>query len=140
VPVVSRAGEVLGGLFFGHPRPGIFTERGERIVTALAAQAGVAIDNARLYEMRQREVAARKQAEQDLQELNATLERRTAARARQLAATATRLEDTEQTFRLLVAAVTDYAIFMLDAAGRVVNWNPGAERIKGYRREEIIGE
>ena len=48
VPVISRSGEVLGGLFFGHPQPGVFTERAERIVTALAAQAAVAIDNARL--------------------------------------------------------------------------------------------
>ena len=55
VPVVSRTGEVLGGLFFGHPDEGIFTERHERIVEGLAAQAAIAIDNARLYEMSQRE-------------------------------------------------------------------------------------
>jgi PAS domain S-box-containing protein len=42
-------------------------------------------------------------------------------------------------FRLLVEGVKDYAIFMLDATGRVVSWNPGAERIKGYRANEIIG-
>ena len=56
VPVISRSGEVLGGLFFGHPQPGVFTERAERIVTALAAQAAVAIDNARLYQTSQREI------------------------------------------------------------------------------------
>jgi signal transduction histidine kinase len=50
VPVVSRSGEVLGGLFFGHSQPGIFTERHERIVTGLAGQAAIAMDNARLYE------------------------------------------------------------------------------------------
>ena len=66
-------GEVLGGLFFGHPQPGMFTERAERIVTALAAQAAVAIDNARLYQTSQREIAARRQAEAKLQELNETL-------------------------------------------------------------------
>ncbi len=60
VPVVSRTGEVLGGLFFGHPAPGRFTARHERIVTALAAQAAVAMDNARLYQTEQR---ARAQAE-----------------------------------------------------------------------------
>ena len=49
VPVVSRSGEVLGGLFFGHREPGIFTEEAEVIVTSLAAHASVAIDNARLY-------------------------------------------------------------------------------------------
>jgi PAS domain-containing protein len=46
----------------------------------------------------------------------------------------------EQRLRLLLEAVTDYAIFMLDPAGRVVSWNQGAERIKGWRREEILGE
>jgi PAS domain S-box-containing protein len=49
VPVVSRSKEVLGGLFFGHSKPGIFTQRDERIVEGIAAQAAVAIDNARLY-------------------------------------------------------------------------------------------
>ena len=46
----------------------------------------------------------------------------------------------EQHFRLLVEGVTDYAIFMLDPAGYVVSWNPGAERIKGYHAGEIIGQ
>jgi PAS domain S-box-containing protein len=49
VPVVSRSGEVLGGLFFGHPEPGVFTERAERLVGGIASQAAIAIDNARLY-------------------------------------------------------------------------------------------
>ncbi|HEV3494771.1 MAG TPA: SpoIIE family protein phosphatase, partial [Actinomycetes bacterium] len=43
-------------------------------------------------------------------------------------------------FRLLVEAVKDYAIFLLDPDGRVVSWNPGAERIKGYTAEEILGQ
>lgn len=55
VPVVSRAGEVIGGLFFGHPEAAVFTERHERLVVGLAAQAAVAVDNARLYETAQRE-------------------------------------------------------------------------------------
>jgi PAS domain S-box-containing protein len=46
----------------------------------------------------------------------------------------------EDRFRLLVEAVEDYAIFMLDPDGRVATWNPGAERIKGYRASEIIGQ
>jgi PAS domain S-box-containing protein len=49
VPVVSRSGEVLGGLFFGHEQPAVFTAEAEAVVTALAAHAAVAIDNARLY-------------------------------------------------------------------------------------------
>jgi PAS domain S-box-containing protein len=46
----------------------------------------------------------------------------------------------ETNFRLLIESVVDYAIYMLDPTGRVVSWNPGAERIKGYTSEEIIGE
>ena len=46
----------------------------------------------------------------------------------------------EQRFRLLVGAVTDYAIYMLDPEGRIATWNPGAERFKGYTAAEIIGE
>ncbi len=45
----------------------------------------------------------------------------------------------DEMFRLLVDSVRDYAIFMLDATGRVATWNAGAERIKGYRSDEIIG-
>jgi signal transduction histidine kinase/ActR/RegA family two-component response regulator len=60
VAVRSRSGEVLGGLFFGHPDPGVFTERAERLVLAVAGQAGVALDNARLYEQAQRAAAERK--------------------------------------------------------------------------------
>ena len=138
-PVVSRSGEVLGGLFFGHSQPGVFTERAERIVVALAAQAAVATDNARLYQTSQREVAARSEAERALQKLNQTLEQRAEERARELAVSLTKLEETERRFRLLVESVTDYAIYMLDPQGHIINWNPGAERIKGYPREEAIG-
>ena len=47
---------------------------------------------------------------------------------------------TDDAFRLLVQSVVDYAIFMLDAEGHVTNWNPGAERIKGYKPKEIVGQ
>lgn len=50
------------------------------------------------------------------------------------------LKQSEQQFRLLVQSVTDYAIYMLDPTGLVSNWNLGAERIKGYRPDEIIGQ
>jgi PAS domain S-box-containing protein len=46
----------------------------------------------------------------------------------------------DQQFRLLVEAVKDYAIFLLDPQGRVVSWNAGAERIKGYKADEILGQ
>ena len=60
--------------------------------------------------------------------------------AKELASSATKLEESERRFRLLVEGVTDYAIFMLDPDGHVINWNPGAQRIKGYTRDEIIGQ
>jgi PAS domain S-box-containing protein len=50
------------------------------------------------------------------------------------------LRQSEERFRLLVDGVKDYAIFMLDEEGRVTTWNLGAERIKGYGAEEIIGK
>ena len=60
VPVRSRSGEVIGGLFFGHSETGVFTERAERLIVGVAAQAGVAIDNARLYEAAQQAADERK--------------------------------------------------------------------------------
>ncbi len=117
VPVVSRSSEVLGGLFFGHAEPGVFTVREERIITGIAAQAAVAIDNARLYQTSQREIAARKQTEEALQALNETLEQRVSERTQQLEASYAELTVSERRFRLLVEAVTDYAIFMLDPDG-----------------------
>jgi PAS domain S-box-containing protein len=50
------------------------------------------------------------------------------------------LRESEQRFRLLVEAVRDYAIFMLDPQGSVTTWNIGAQRIKGYQASEIIGQ
>ncbi|MBV8188653.1 MAG: PAS domain S-box protein [Alphaproteobacteria bacterium] len=50
------------------------------------------------------------------------------------------LRQSERQFRLLVGNVTDYAIFMLDPNGIVTSWNAGAERIKGYRADEVIGQ
>lgn len=50
------------------------------------------------------------------------------------------LRQSEEQFRLLVQGVTDYAIYMLDADGVVTNWNAGAQRIKGYRPDEVIGQ
>jgi PAS domain S-box-containing protein len=51
-----------------------------------------------------------------------------------------RLRTSEETFRLLVATVKDYAIFLLDPTGKIMTWNAGAERIKGYAPSEIIGK
>jgi signal transduction histidine kinase/DNA-binding response OmpR family regulator len=71
MPVASRSGEVIGGLFFGHSSPGVFGERAELIAGGIAAQAAIAIDNARLYR-------TSRQAEENLRDLNESLERRVA--------------------------------------------------------------
>jgi PAS domain S-box-containing protein len=86
------------------------------------------------------DISERKALEARLLALNEGLEARVADRARQLASTMAQLEESERRFRLLIDAVTDYAIFMLDPTGKVASWNPGAERIKGYTSEEIIGQ
>jgi signal transduction histidine kinase/CheY-like chemotaxis protein len=66
VPVKAASGEVLGALFFGHPEPDVFTERAERLVTAVAAQAAVAVESARAHQALKREIDQRTQAEQAL--------------------------------------------------------------------------
>jgi PAS domain S-box-containing protein len=140
VPVISRSGDVLGGLVLGHAEPGAFSDRSEQIVTGIAAQAAIAIDNARLYRHSQLEIGTHKRTEQELQELNDSLEQRVNDRGRQLDTSSGQLRDSERRFRLLVEAVTEYAIYMLDPTGRVVQWNPGAERLKGYKEQEIVGQ
>ena len=72
VPVVMRSGEVIGGLFFGHEEAGKFTERHERLVEGIAAQAAIAMDNARLYETAQQSLKEREKllaSEQEAREL-----------------------------------------------------------------------
>ena len=73
VPVVSRNGEVHGGLFLGHEEEGVFDEAAQAVVEGLAAQAAVAIDNARLYELEQRSRRAAEDANQMKDEFLATL-------------------------------------------------------------------
>ena len=68
VPVTSRTGEVLGGLFFGHPAVGVFTAEAETVVVALAAQAAIAIDNAKLYAALQKELEAQRRSEAQLRD------------------------------------------------------------------------
>src|SRR5690242_5119740 len=53
--------------------------------------------------------------------------------------TLSELRESEQRFRLLVSGVKDYAIFMLTPEGNIASWNEGAQRIKGYSADEIIG-
>lgn len=68
VPVISRSGEVIGGMFYGHHEAGIFTERAERLVEGIAKQAAIGIDNARLYGTAQQ---ARAEAQTNAERLRA---------------------------------------------------------------------
>jgi PAS domain S-box-containing protein len=125
VPVVTHDGNVHGGLFFGHSTPGVFTHRDELMVGGIAAQAAIAMDNARLFHESLR-------AHDAMRRLNEELEQRVTERSGELARS-------ELQFRELVSGVVDYAIYMLDTQGNIASWNAGAERIKGYTKSEAIG-
>lgn len=77
----------------------------------------------------EREISARLAAEENLRQANSALEHQIEA-----------LRASEERFRLLVNSTDDYAIFMLDETGRIASWNHGAEKIKQYKSEEIIGQ
>ena len=66
VPVISRSGEVHGGLFFGHERQGVFTTEAQEVVEAIAAHTAIAIDNANLLRAAKREIDQRRLAEEAL--------------------------------------------------------------------------
>ena len=85
VPVISRTGDVLGGLFYGHAAEDVFDERAERLAAGLAAQAAVAIDNARLFNASKR--------------VNQTLEARVLERTQALQSEMERRAETEAALR-----------------------------------------
>jgi len=86
-----------------------------------------------------RDITARSEDERGLQKVKEALEETVTDQTKALRSARRQLQETERSFELLVDSVTDYAIFMLDANGRVVSWNAGARRIKGYEADEIIG-
>ncbi|MGH8240703.1 MAG: PAS domain S-box protein, partial [Steroidobacteraceae bacterium] len=126
IPVIAREGKVHGGLFFGHATPGVFTHRDELIVGGIASQAAIAMDNAHLFRETQ-------QAHEQFRQLNEELEQRVVERT-------SALSRSELQFKELVSGVVDYAIYMLDVDGHIASWNAGAERIKGYSKNEAIGK
>jgi len=139
VPVISRSGEVIGGLFFGHPEVARFNAEHEKLAVGIAAYAAIAIDNARLYSAAQREIERHQKIEAMLRNSGEMLLANNAARMAETNEALTQLRDSERNFRLLVQSVTDYAIYMLDPEGTVASWNAGAARIKGYSASEIVG-
>ncbi|MDK1387856.1 PAS domain S-box protein [Sinorhizobium sp. 8-89] len=110
VPVISRSGDVLGGLFLGHDEPGVFSTESEDAVEALAAHAAIAIDNAHLLLVSQREAESHRRAEQDSRYLAAIVES------------------------------SDDAIISKDLNSIITSWNNGAERLFGYTADEVIGK
>ena len=73
VPVVSRSGQVLGGLFFGHSRTAVFSERAETLVVGIASQAAVAMDNALLHQQREQLIEKLRESDRRKDEFLATL-------------------------------------------------------------------
>ena len=116
VPVKSRSGKVLGGLFFGHEEPGVFTEREERLLGGIAGQAAIAIDNAALLRDAQREVRNRARAEDALRELNLRLEAEVADRTRE------RDRMWRLSTDLMLVARFDSTIVAVNPAWSVLGW------------------
>ena len=85
------------------------------------------------------DISERQKIERALQELNDTLEERVLERTHLAESAALDLRYSERNFSLLVGSIVDYAIYMLDPDGVISNWNAGAERIKGYQAEEVVG-
>ncbi len=114
VPVKSRSGEVIGGLFFGHPEKGRFDERHEELILGVAAQAAVAIDNARLYRAAQADIEERRQAEKALREITQRFD--------------------------AVLNNTRMAVFLMNEQQYCVYANAAAETLTGYSFAELAGK
>jgi PAS domain S-box-containing protein len=113
VPVTSRSGQVLGGLFFGHAEPGVFTEEAEKILVGIASQASIAIDNASLYKAVQKELAEHKRIEEALRE-------------------------SEEKFRTMADNIAQFA-WMADEQGRIFWYNQRWFDYTGTTLEEMEG-
>jgi PAS domain S-box-containing protein len=110
VPVVSRTGEVHGGLFFGHHEAGVFTGESEEIVSVIALHAAIALDNARALKITVDEMNRQRVRSEAAQRLAAIVE------------------------------FSDDAIISKDLNSIIASWNKGAERVFGYKAQEAIGK
>lgn len=116
VPVKSKTGEVLGGLFYGHEKTDVFEQESEDLVATIAAQAAIAMESFRLRDQLTRKVEELEQAKRQQHE-----------NARRMSEVAAIVES------------SDDAIISKDLTGQIVSWNEAATRIFGYSREEIVG-
>ena len=112
VPVVAQGGEVLGGLFFGHAEPDVFTERGERVVVGIAGWAAVAIENARLHDAERRARSAAERAARRAERLLEVAD----ALARALSPTEVAAVALEQAMRAMGADAGSMALLSADGA------------------------
>jgi PAS domain S-box-containing protein len=110
VPVISRTGAVLGGLFFGHETPAVFTQDSQETAEIIAAHAAIAIDNAEILGRAQRE-----------------------------AETIRKAQETSAWLAAIVESSED-AIISKTLTGIITSWNRGAEQLFGYTAEEAIGQ
>jgi PAS domain S-box-containing protein len=115
------------------PRMGFAREAGIGAAIAVPVQAGeefVAVLELFTFDVRARDETVVRLVSAAAAQLGTIIVRKRAEQA---------LRQSEERFRLLVDSVEDYAIVMLDPAGHVMSWNQGAERITGYREEDILG-
>lgn len=123
VPVVSRSGETIGGLFFGHPEPNVFSERSEQIIIGIAAQAAIAIDNARLYE-------ASIQSQEALRKAHEELEQRVVERTAKLSEAVAQMEEFSYTvshdLRAPLRGMRAYCKALLEECGEALAAAPHA--------------
>lgn len=113
VPVKSRSGDVIGGLFFGHAEPGRFADWHERVAVGISHHAAVGIDNAHLYERAKGEISRRE-------------------------ATEVQLRDTERRLHAVLNNAS-VSIFLMNEVQHCVYMNAAAERLTGFTLDEVQG-
>jgi PAS domain S-box-containing protein len=123
------------------PSSPAFDEQDRQLAQCLADHAAIAIATSHLLRSTRRDVAARKTTDA----ANANVRAKGVADAAIRDSSARKISDellraSEERYRLLVDGVKDYAVYMLDPDGRVMSWTAGAQRIKGYAADEIIGQ